>query len=89
VLRRPVTAVLLSNPANVKYKVVRTTLLPGLLKCLQHNRSSLFASGFKLFEISNVILPGNKDVDTEMIVGARNARRVCATYLGPTSGFER
>jgi phenylalanyl-tRNA synthetase beta chain len=88
-LRRPATsAVSLSNPANVEYEVVRTTLLPGLLKCLQHNRSSSFAAGFKLFEISDVVLPDDEDVDTETIVGARNVRRVCATYSGPTSGFE-
>ena len=93
-LRRPVTsaAVRLSNPANAEYEVVRTTLLPGLLKCLQHNRySSSFAScgGFKLFEVSDVVLvdPDNED-DVGTIVGARNVRRVCATYSGPTSGFE-
>ena len=50
-LRRQVASVVsLSNPANVEYEVVRTTLLPGLLKCLQHNRSSSFMSGFKLFD---------------------------------------
>ena len=88
-LRRPVTAaVSLSNPANVEYEVVRTTLLPGLLKCLQHNKASSFASGFKLFEVSDVVLPDNEHVVTETIVGARNSRRVCATYSGPTSGFE-
>jgi phenylalanyl-tRNA synthetase beta chain len=81
-------AVSLSNPANAEYEVVRTTLLPGLLKCLQHNRSSSFASGFRLFEVSDVVLPDAGHVDTETIVGARNARRVCATYSGPTSGFE-
>ncbi|KAL7530611.1 hypothetical protein ACHAWF_003452 [Thalassiosira exigua] len=88
-LRRPVTAaVSLSNPANVEYEVVRTSLLPGLLKCLQHNKSASFAGGFKLFEISDVVLPDDAHVVAESIVGARNERRVCATYTGPTSGFE-
>ena len=88
-LRRQVTAaVSLSNPANVEYEVVRTTLLPGLLKCLQHNKSMSFSGGFKLFEISDVVLADDEHVITETIVGARNARRVCATYSGPTSGFE-
>ncbi|KAL3799715.1 hypothetical protein HJC23_010365 [Cyclotella cryptica] len=88
-LGRPVTAaVSLSNPANVEYQVVRTTLLPGLLKTLQHNKSMSFTGGFKLFEISDVVLPDDKHVVTETIVGAKNARRVCATYAGPTSGFE-
>ena len=88
-LRRPVSAaVSLSNPANVEYEVVRTTLLPGLLKTLQHNKSASFAGGFKLFEISDVVLPDNEKVVTETIVGARNSRRFCAVYAGPTSGFE-
>ena len=88
-LRRPVTAaVSLSNPANVEYEVVRTTLLPGLLKTLNHNKSSSFTGGFKLFEISDVVLVDDQTVVAESIVGARNARRVCAVYAGPTSGFE-
>jgi len=88
-LRRPITAaVALSNPANIEYEVVRTTLLPGLLKTLQHNKSASFTNGFRLFEISDVVMPDDKCVVTETIVGARNARRVCAVYAGPTSGFE-
>lgn len=40
-LRRPLApAIRLSNPANVEYEMVRTSLLPGLLKCLQHNRAA-------------------------------------------------
>ncbi|EJK60932.1 hypothetical protein THAOC_18650 [Thalassiosira oceanica] len=88
-LGRPVTAaVKLSNPANVEYEVVRTTLLPGLLKTLQHNKSMSFAGGFKLFEISDVVLPDSECVVSETVVGARNSRRVCATFTGPSSGFE-
>jgi phenylalanyl-tRNA synthetase beta chain len=88
-LRRTISAaVSLSNPANVEYQVVRTTLLPGLLKTLQHNKSASFASGFKLFEISDVVLPDNEHVVTDTIVGAKNIRKLCAVYAGPTSGFE-
>jgi phenylalanyl-tRNA synthetase beta chain len=88
-LGRPETAaVALSNPANVEYQVLRTTLLPGLLKTLQHNKSMSFGGGFKLFEISDVVLPDDRHVVTHTIVGAKNARRICATYSGPTSGFE-
>lgn len=88
-LGRPITAaVSLSNPANVEYQVVRTTLLPGLLKTLQHNKSASFTGGFKLFEISDVVLVDDAHVVAQTIVGARNARRVCAVYAGPTSGFE-
>lgn len=88
-LRRPVSAaVSLSNPANIEYQVVRTTLLPGLLKTLQHNKSASFTSGFRLFEISDVVVLDDTNMITETIVGARNVRRLCATYAGPTSGFE-
>jgi phenylalanyl-tRNA synthetase beta chain len=88
-LGRPVTAaVSLLNPANIEYQVVRTTLLTGLLKTLQHNKSASFSNGFKLFEISDVVLCDDKHVATETIVGTRNARRLCAVYAGPTSGFE-
>lgn len=90
-LRRPVQeelAVSLSNPANIEYQVVRTTLLPGLLKTLQHNKSASFTAGFKLFEISDVVLVDHEHVVSETIVGAKNARRICAVYAGPTSGFE-
>mmetsp|Transcript_22881 Transcript_22881/g.32781 ORF Transcript_22881/g.32781 Transcript_22881/m.32781 type:complete len:649 (+) Transcript_22881:176-2122(+) len=89
-LRRPITTdvVYLSNPANVEYQVVRTTLLPGLLKTLQHNKSASFTKGFKLFEISDVVLPNSIDSVCDTIVGAKNVRRICAIYAGPTSGFE-
>ena len=88
-LRRTISAaVSLSNPANVEYQVIRTTLLPGLLKTLQHNKSASFTAGFKLFEISDIVLPDNEHEVTETIVGAKNVRKVCAVYAGPTSGFE-
>uniref|UniRef100_A0A7S0BVS6 phenylalanine--tRNA ligase n=1 Tax=Proboscia inermis TaxID=420281 RepID=A0A7S0BVS6_9STRA len=88
-LRLPTTpAVSLSNPANIDYQVVRTTLLPGLLLTLKHNKSASFTSGFKLFEISDVVLRDDDHVVCDSIVGARNARRICAVYAGPTSGFE-
>jgi phenylalanyl-tRNA synthetase beta chain len=88
-LRRNIApAVSLSNPANQEYEVVRTTLLPGLLKTLQHNKSASFSNGFKLFEISDVVLVDDTYVSTETIVGSKNRRKVCAVYAGPTSGFE-
>jgi len=88
-LRRSVSsAVSLSNPANVEYQVVRTTLLPGLLKTLQHNKSASFSSGFKIFEISDVVEVDMEHVVAETVVGAKNRRNICAVYAGPTSGFE-
>jgi phenylalanyl-tRNA synthetase beta chain len=81
-------AVALSNPANIEYQVVRTTLLPGLLKTLQHNRSASFTSGFKVFEISDVVVVDKEWVMTDTIVGTKNVRKLAAVYAGPTSGFE-
>jgi len=81
-------AVSLSNPANIEYEVCRTTLLPGLLKTFQHNKSSSFANGFKLFEISDAVIIDRENVITDTVVGARNIRKLAAAYAGPTSGFE-
>jgi phenylalanyl-tRNA synthetase beta chain len=89
-LRRPISsdAVHLSNPANVEYQVVRTTLLPGLLKTLQHNKSASFTKGFKIFEVSDVVVKDSTDAVCGTVIGAKNIRRICAVYAGPTSGFE-
>jgi phenylalanyl-tRNA synthetase beta chain len=82
-LRRPVgPAAALSNPANIEYEVVRTTLLPGALKTLAHNKSISHKDGVKLFEISDVVIP----VDNE--IGCENQRRFCAVYSARTSGFQ-
>jgi len=77
------SAVQLSNPANEEYEVVRTTLLPGLLKTLKHNKSMPVKDGIKFYEISDVVLQ-----DTNADVGARNERHLAATYAGLTDGFE-
>lgn len=82
-LRRPTgPAVYLSNPANVEYEVVRTTLLPGALKTLAFNKSMSHKDGIKLFEISDVVLPEKNEI------GAKNARRLCALYSSYTAGME-
>lgn len=39
--------------------------------------------GVRLFEISDVVLR-----DDSCDTGARNCRRLVATYMGPTAGFE-
>ena len=39
--------------------------------------------GVRLFEISDVVLR-----DDSSDTGARNCRRLVATYMGPTAGFE-
>lgn len=74
-------AVHISNPKTLEFQVVRTTLLPGLLKTLVANRKMPLP--LKLFEISDVVVA---DENTE--VGARNERRLCAVNCNKTAGFE-
>lgn len=77
------TAVVLSNPATIEFEVVRTSMLPGVLKTIQNNKSMSVKDGLKLFEVSDVVL-----LDDSSDVGARNVRRICASYTGHTDGFE-
>lgn len=82
-LRRPVgPAVSLANPANIEYEVVRTTLLPGALKTLAHNKSISHKDGVKLFEISDVVVPADNEV------GAKNIRKLVGLHAAHSSAFE-
>ncbi|XP_041968309.1 phenylalanine--tRNA ligase beta subunit [Aricia agestis] len=74
-------AVHISNPKTLEFQVVRTRLLPGLLKTLAANKKMPLP--LKLFEISDVVL---KDEEAE--TGARNERRVCAVHCGRAGGFQ-
>lgn len=74
-------AVHIANPKTLEFQVVRTTLLPGLLKTLAANRKMPLP--LKLFEISDIVV-----ADDETEVGARNERRVCAVNCNKTAGFE-
>ncbi|KXS21742.1 phenylalanyl-tRNA synthetase [Gonapodya prolifera JEL478] len=75
------TAVKLANPKTIEYQVVRTSLLPGLLKTVASNLDS--ALPIKIFEVSDVAF---KDDTVER--RARNERRMAALYVSRTSGFE-
>lgn len=75
------SAVLLANPKTVEYQVVRTSLLPGILKTVRENKK--MALPLKVFEVSDVV---HKDDSIER--RARNQRRFCALYMNKTSGFE-
>ncbi|OQR96595.1 phenylalanyl-tRNA synthetase beta chain [Thraustotheca clavata] len=77
------SAVVLSNPATIEFEVVRTTMIPGVLKTVQNNKSMSLKEGLKLFEISDVVV-----LDDASDVGAKNIRRLCALYTGQTDGFE-
>lgn len=75
------TAVKLANPKTAEYQVVRTTLLPGLLKTIRENKKH--SVPIKVFEVSDVAF---KDLTLER--KARNERHFAAAWYGKTSGFE-
>jgi phenylalanyl-tRNA synthetase beta chain len=75
------TAVVLANPKTQEYQVVRTSLLPGILKTIKENRDHSLP--LKVFEVADVVL---KDLSLER--QSRNSRRFSAVYAGKTSGFE-
>uniref|UniRef100_A0AAG5CWK2 Phenylalanine--tRNA ligase beta subunit n=1 Tax=Anopheles atroparvus TaxID=41427 RepID=A0AAG5CWK2_ANOAO len=76
-----IPAVHIANPKTLEFQVVRTTLIPGLLKTLAANRKMPLP--LKLFEVSDVVL-----ADSKAEVGAKNERRVCAVNCNKTAGFE-
>nr|BAJ99943.1 predicted protein [Hordeum vulgare subsp. vulgare] len=75
------TAVVLENPKTAEYQIVRTSLLPGLLKSIRENRKHTLP--MKIFEVSDVVV---KDDKAER--KARNIRKVAALYCGKKAGFE-
>ncbi|KAL0949409.1 hypothetical protein HGRIS_009472 [Hohenbuehelia grisea] len=75
------TAVKIANPKTLEFQVVRTTLIPGLLKTIRENRSH--ALPVKIFETSDVVF---KDTSRER--QARNERHAAAVWCNKTAGFE-
>lgn len=75
------TAVKLANPKTAEYQVVRTSLLPGLLKTIRENKKH--SVPIKVFEVSDVAF---KDLTVER--KSRNERRFAAAWYGKSSGFE-
>ena len=69
----------LSNPKTKEFEIVRTSLLPGLLKVVASNKHNPVP--IKLFEIGDVVYQTFND-------GAINERRLAAIFAGKTSGFE-
>lgn len=74
-------AVRLQNPKTQEYQIVRTSLLPGLLKTIRENKHH--SVPMKIFEVSDV---GLKDDSCER--KSRNERRFAACWYGKSSGFE-
>lgn len=75
------TAVKLANPKTLEFQVVRTSLLPGLLKTIRENKHH--AVPMKIFDVSDVAF---KDLSLER--KSRNERHFAAAWYGRTSGFE-
>ncbi|KAJ2920103.1 hypothetical protein MD484_g363, partial [Candolleomyces efflorescens] len=75
------TAVKIANPKTLEFQVVRTTLIPGLLKTIRENRSH--ALPIKIFETSDIVF---KDTTRER--QARNERHAAGVWCNKTAGFE-
>ncbi|GMF81460.1 unnamed protein product [Aspergillus oryzae] len=75
------TAVKLANPKTLEFQVVRTSLLPGLLKTIRENKHH--SVPMKIFEVSDVAF---KDLSLER--KSRNERHFAAAWYGKNSGFE-
>lgn len=75
-------AVRLQNPKTAEYQIVRTSLLPGLLKTVRENKHH--SVPMKVFEVADVVF---KDMGAER--QSRNERHFAACWYGKTSGFEQ
>ncbi len=75
------TAIKLANPKTAEYQVVRTSLLPGLLKTIRENKSVPLP--VMITEVSDVAF---KDDTAER--RARNERHWAAAYSSKSAGFE-
>ena len=76
-------AITLENPKTSEFQVVRTSLLPGILKTVREN--SKHALPLRTFEVSDVAF---KDDQTDPDRCARNERHVSAAYFDKSANFE-
>ncbi|KAI6246338.1 Phenylalanine--tRNA ligase beta subunit [Erysiphe necator] len=75
------SAVILANPKTSEYQMVRTSLIPGILKTIRENKKH--SVPIKVFEVSDVAY---KCINLER--KSRNERHFAAAWYGKTSGFE-
>lgn len=75
------TAIILANPKTSEYQMVRTSLIPGILKMIRENKKH--SVPIKVFEVSDVAY---KCLSLER--KCRNERHFAAAWYGKTSGFE-
>ncbi|KAH8118365.1 phenylalanyl-tRNA synthetase subunit beta [Phellopilus nigrolimitatus] len=71
----------IANPKTLEFQVVRTALLPGLLKTVRENRSHPLP--IRIFETSDVVFK-----DTSLERQAKNVRHAAAVCCNRTAGFE-
>ena len=71
----------IGNPKTLEFQVVRTSLIPGLLKTIRENRSHPLP--IKVFESTDIVL---KDLSLER--QARNVRHAAAVWCNKSAGFE-
>jgi len=76
------SAVTLANWKTEDFTICRTSLIPGVLKCLVSNKGRVNLP-VRVFEAGDVVIR-----DSEHEVGARNSRRIAACFAGMSSGFE-
>jgi phenylalanyl-tRNA synthetase beta chain len=75
-------AVRLANPKTAEYQIVRTSLVPGLLKTVRENRKH--AVPMRIFEVADVAFQ-----DKTLERRSRNRRHFGAAWYGKSSGFEQ
>uniref|UniRef100_A0A7S2TWG2 Phenylalanyl tRNA synthetase beta chain core domain-containing protein n=1 Tax=Lotharella oceanica TaxID=641309 RepID=A0A7S2TWG2_9EUKA len=75
------TAVTLANPRVQDFTIVRTCLLPGLLKTIGESMS--YPKPIRIFEVSDVVF-----LDNTTETGAKQRRHMCAMYCDTQSGLE-
>ena len=75
------SAVKIGNPKTLEFQVVRTSLLPGLLKTIRENRSHPLP--IKVFESTDVVFK-----DPRLERQARNVRHAAAIWCNKSAGFE-
>jgi len=73
--------VCLSNPKTKEFEIVRTSLLPGLLKTLHSNKHN--SPPIKIFEVSDVVVQ-----EPTRETCSKNVRRVAAMIAGPSPQFD-
>lgn len=68
------------NPISEEYSILRTWLIPGLMKVLQENRQHELPQ--YIFEVGDVVL-----LDNDFETGAKNIRRTAGVTIGSDASF--